>query len=197
MFATLSILPETHMRALAIPFCFLVSLPSLAAGGGQANAAAEAYSDLVTKSFQKGFAEPMMASSNRSEVERKWLFEHKLKVSKDPRCNAYVDLTLAAGQPTTFTPEALAARRVRVRQTLIRGGQAGCYVKKSPVEAMPAGLRTFWEPRHARLSTAPNCAPYVRQSLKIALSEAATEAARTYALSELYVAATQRGCIEP
>jgi hypothetical protein len=185
------------MRALALPFCLLLSLPAVAAGGGKANAAVDAYSDFVTKSFQKGFAEPMMASSNRSEVERQWLFEHNLKVSKDPRCSAYVDLTMAAGLTTTYTPAAFAARKERVRQSVIRGVQANCYVKKTPLEAMPAGLRMFWEPRHARLSTAPSCAPYVRQSIKIAFTAAATEAARRLALSELYVGASQRGCSQP
>jgi hypothetical protein len=184
------------MRSLILPLCFLVSLPAVAAGTGQDNSPFGALSGLITKGLQKGIGEPALANNNRYLVELQFLAPYKLKVSKEPRCNAYVDLTLAASQSTGYTPDAIAGRKERLRESLNRGWQAKCYIPKTALEAMQSGLRMFWEPRHARLSAAPACASYVQQSNNFAFSEG-DETQKRFALSQLYVDATQRGCMQP
>lgn len=188
------------MRNLVISLCILIALPAAARGFKFPKAPHVAFGALGALmgkgalSSQHSIGIPIQASTNRSLVEVQFLAEHKMKVAKDARCDVYVDMTLAASHLSAVTLEAAAVRKEQLRKSLSDGWKAKCYVDKTPVEAMPYGLRVFWEARHGKLSPAPACAYYVGQSNTLALGPG-TEDDRKYALSQLYVDASRKGCV--
>lgn len=132
-------------------------------------------------------------STDRSLVEIQYLAPKNMKVVRESRCDPYVDMTLSAMRIQATNPSTQAARQERILQSLSEGWRAGCYVAKTPEESLPAGLRTFWEVRHARLSSSSGCAGYVNRSTAIVYGRG-SEDERQFELSKLYVEASKHGC---
>lgn len=135
----------------------------------------------------------LQSGSNVALVEIQFLAERRMKVAKESRCTAYVDVTLAASRLPAGTPEAAAMRKDEVANSLTAGWTAKCYVEKTPLEALPSGLRNFWEPRHAKLSLAPKCSAYVAESTSLVYGPG-TESEIQLDLSQMFVEAAAQGC---
>ncbi|MDO8416527.1 MAG: hypothetical protein Q7S87_09980 [Agitococcus sp.] len=118
---------------------------------------------------------------------------HQLKINESsPQCITFAELTLAVQQATAGRSKEEQA--TQVDDTIKQGVKAGCYVKKSALDLMPAEFKRYWEPRHAKLKDTATCSNYPKWSNEIAFSNHSPEDKQLF-LAQLFADATLKSCM--